>query len=310
MVLIAGIGVLTRRGPATGNALAVVAAALALARPELTADVGFQLTVSATAGLVFLAPRLDAAWEGAGGTEAAGHGGRDGGRAIRLARAAGRWLRRGAAATAGAQLLSLPLALPVFHLGSWAAPVLNLFAIPYTAFALAACLGWTALASASPGAAGAALPLLDRVAVPFGWPAIGPPGAWGAAASVAPPIACWALAALARVRLLARLPLVRRGGEAAGGGPGSRLADPPRRRPGGRDPAPERRPLAPGRRRRLAPRRLRRPGAAAGAPRRATAGSRCSIRTGRRPPTAPAPRGIPTASRWSSAQRRTAAAFS
>ncbi len=205
MVLIAGIAVLTRRGPASGNALAVVAAALALARPELTYDVGFQLTVSATAGIVFLAPRLDAAWrgedEGAGWTAGRERRG-GGGTATRLLRAAGRWLRRGAAATAGAQLLSLPLALPVFNLGSWAAPVLNLFAIPYSAFALAACLGWTALAAGSPEAAGAALPLLDRVAAPFGWPALGPPGAWGTAASVAPAIACWALAALATAWLL------------------------------------------------------------------------------------------------------------
>lgn len=216
MVLIAAIGVLTRRGPASGNALAVVAAALALARPELTADVGFQLTVSATAGLVFLAPHLDAAWRGEpGGAARAGAEGREEapaeaqaagrrrrGSAVRFALAAGRWLRRGLAATAGAQLLSLPLALPVFHLGSWAAPAVNLFAVPYTALALAACLGWTVLAAASPATAGAVLPLLDSVAAPFGWPAIGSPGAWGTAASVAPAAACWALAALATAWLL------------------------------------------------------------------------------------------------------------
>jgi competence protein ComEC len=215
MVLIAGIGVITRRGPATGNALAVVAAALALARPELTADVGFQLTVSATAGIVFLAPRLDAAWQGAGEgghwprfagreDEATARAPRRGDRAAarRLLDTAVRWLRLGLAATAGAQLASLPLALPVFHLGSWVAPALNLAAVPYTAFALAACLGWTAFALAAPETAGAALPLLDRVAAPFGWPALGPPGAWGTAASVAPAAACWALAALAAAWLL------------------------------------------------------------------------------------------------------------
>lgn len=211
MVLVAGVGVMTRRGPASGNALAVVAAALALARPELVADVGFRLTVSATAGIVFLAPRLDAAWrrEGEGrrrkldlAEERAAGRLFLGGRRARFLRATGRWLRRGLAATAGAQLASLPLALPVFHLGSWAAPALNLVAVPYTALALAACLAWTATALLSPETSGAMLPLLDRVAAPFGWPSLGPPAPWGTVAAVAPAAASWAFAAITAAWLL------------------------------------------------------------------------------------------------------------
>lgn len=210
MVLVAGLGVLTRRGPATGNALAVVAAALVLTRPELVADVGFRLTVSATAGIVFLAPRLDEAWRrDAEGGRSAGEGAeehpeprRRGGRSARARHAVARWLRRGLAATAGAQLGSLPLALPAFHLGSWAAPLLNLVAVPYTAFALAACLVWTGLAVASPETAGATVPLLDAVARPFGWPALGPPAAWGTVAAVAPAAACWGFAILTAAWIL------------------------------------------------------------------------------------------------------------
>ena len=196
MALIAGVALLARRGPASGNALAVVAGGLALARPELVAELGFRLTVAATAGIVFLAPRLESAWT-------AGEGERDRGAHTPAAHrerrrgVAFRWLTRGAAATVGAQLASLPFALPVFHLTSWAAPLLNLVAVPYTALALAICLGWTALALLSPATAGALLPLLDALALPFGWPAAGPPAAWGVIASAAPAAACAALAVVA-----------------------------------------------------------------------------------------------------------------
>jgi competence protein ComEC len=203
MALIAGVALLARRGPATANALAVVAGGLALARPELVADVGFRLTVTATAGIVFVAPRLEAAWSarepGAGGRAAdARAAGRE-----RRRQAVRRWLLRALAATVGAQLASLPFALPVFHLASWAAPLLNLVAVPYTALALALCLGWSALAVASPAAAGGLLPLLDALAAPYGWPAVGPPAAWGVVAAVAPAGAVWALAALAAAWLFA-----------------------------------------------------------------------------------------------------------
>jgi len=203
MALIAGVALLARRGPASANALAVVAGGLALARPELVAELGFRLTVAATAGIVFLAPRLEAAWSAGDGDrkrvavdpEAAGR--------ERRRRAASRWLVRGLAATVGAQLASLPFALPVFHLTSWAAPLLNVVAVPYTALALAVCLGWTALALVSCAAAAAMVPLLDALAMPFGWPAAGPPAAWGAVAAAAPAAACWAFAVLAVAWLLA-----------------------------------------------------------------------------------------------------------
>lgn len=253
MVAIAGVSLLARRGPAAGNALAVAAAGLALSRPGLVAEVGFQLTVAATAGIVFLAPRLERRWSG---------GGEGGARERRPAPARDRpaaarrwlvwrWMVRGLAATVAAQLASLPFALPVFHLTSWTAPPFNLVAVPYTAFALAACLGWTALAMVSPAAAGGLLPLLDRLAMPFGWPAAGPPSAWGTVAAAAPPVACWLLAGSAAAWLLRprrrrwllavvalagwwtvtgalpRLPAASFTASAAGAAPGAAGAEPP-----------------------------------------------------------------------------------
>ncbi|HEX2251823.1 MAG TPA: DNA internalization-related competence protein ComEC/Rec2 [Thermoanaerobaculia bacterium] len=177
MGALAVLALLAGRLPSAGNALAVAAAALVLHRPELVDDVGFRLTVSATTGVLLLGPVFERAWaaEGTGGVR--------------------RHLVRGLAATLGAQLASLPFALPVFHLHSLVSPLANLLAVPWTALALAGSLAWTAAALANGAAAAALVPWLDALAVPFGWPAAGPPEAWGTVAAVAPPWACWPFAA-------------------------------------------------------------------------------------------------------------------
>jgi competence protein ComEC len=177
MVLLATAALAARRSPSTGNALAVAAACIVLGRPRLVADLGFQLTVAATAGIVFLAPRLARSW-------------------LSARRPPPRWLAGSLAATVAAQLASLPWALPRLHLLSLASPILNLVAVPWTALALVASLGWTALAALSPPAGAAVLPLLDALAAPFGWPALGSPQCWGTVAAAAPVPAVVALALL------------------------------------------------------------------------------------------------------------------
>jgi len=191
---LAAIALVAERRPSGANALAVAAAALALHRPALVDDVGFRLTVSATAGILFLAPALESAWSGGRAGRPRDRPGRRGG--VR------RLLLAPLAATCGAQLASLPFAAPVFHLVSWTAPASNLVAVPYTALFLAAALGWVAAALASPPAAAALLPGLDLLAKPFGWPAAGPPAAWGTVPAAAPPAASCALAVLLAAWLL------------------------------------------------------------------------------------------------------------
>ncbi|HEX6203199.1 MAG TPA: ComEC/Rec2 family competence protein, partial [Thermoanaerobaculia bacterium] len=228
---LAAVSLLAARVPVGANALAVAVGAMVLARPALLDDLGFRLTVTATAGILLLAPALTRRWAGDGrdGRDPAGTG-RSGGAAAGLGtasaatsepsrrraeaphparrrrearRLAGRGflrLRRllapPLATTVAAQLASLPVAAPAFHLLSWTAPLTNLVAVPWTALALAACLLWTAVALVDPATAGALLPALDLLAAPFGWPALGPPGRWGTLALAAPPVVALLVAAL------------------------------------------------------------------------------------------------------------------
>ncbi len=174
MALLAVAALLAERPPAPANALAWAAILLVLHRPTLVEDVSFQLTVSATAGLLLLAPPLAARWH-------------------RLPVP----LRSGLAATVGAQLASIPWSLPRFHLVSLASPLVNLAAVPWTALALLGALLWSALAVLSPALAAAALPALDALAAPFGWPAAVRPQVWLALPLVVSPATAVLLAASA-----------------------------------------------------------------------------------------------------------------
>lgn len=164
MALLAVAALLAERPPAPANALAWAAGLLVLQRPTLVEDVSFQLTVSATAGLLLVAPRLAARWR-------------------RLPAV----LRVPLAATVGAQLASLPWSLPRFHLLTLAAPAANLAFVPWTAVALLGALLWTGLALLAPATAAAAVPALDLVAAPFGWPVEVRPVVWLALPLVASP---------------------------------------------------------------------------------------------------------------------------
>ncbi len=138
------------------NALAVVAAALALLRPGWIADLGFQLTVLATAGLIWAGPRLAVAWP-----------------------ALPPWLSRSLGATLGAQLFTLPLVLGTFRLATPWASLWNLLAVPWLAVALAGSLAFAGAAVLLGDRASVLVPWLDLAAAPFGWPSRLPPrGAW------------------------------------------------------------------------------------------------------------------------------------
>ncbi len=171
MALLMVAALLAERPPAPANALAWAAALLVVARPAVVEDPSFQLTVSATAGLVLLAPRLAVRW-----------------------RRLPAWLRAPLAATVAAQLVSLPWSLPRFHLLSAAAAVANLLFVPWTGVALAGALLWTVLALAVPALAATTLPALDLLAAPFGWPAEVRPQIWLALPLVASPVAASLLA--------------------------------------------------------------------------------------------------------------------
>ena len=91
--------------PAVGLALAV--AALLAWEPSLAFDLGFQLSVAATAGLVLLTPSLDQA-----------------------ARRLPRWLREPLTVTLAAQLATLPIIVTTFQSVSVASLPANLLAAP------------------------------------------------------------------------------------------------------------------------------------------------------------------------------------
>jgi competence protein ComEC len=172
MSLLLVAALLGERPPAASNALALAVLFLVAHSPRLVGDVGFQLTVAATAGLVLLTEPLAARWTA-------------------LSPAVARPL----AATAAAQLCTLPWALPAFHQVSLLSPLLNVLCVPWTAVALVAAFAWTALALAWPPLAAPLLPLLDLLAAPFAWLAA-PPAALFAVLPVAVgPLGAWALAA-------------------------------------------------------------------------------------------------------------------
>lgn len=202
MVLLATLALLAGRPPLAGNALAVAAAVLVLHRPALVDDLGFRLTVAATAGLLFLAP--PAAGAGRRAVDAVRERLEDHRRAAPLRTAAGllRTALTPLAASLGAQVGSLPFAAPAFHMLSFLAPLTNLVAVPVTALLLVAAGLWTGLALLAPDAAARGLPLLDAAAGLFALPAAGRPAAWGTLTLVAPAGVSLLVAGLLAVALL------------------------------------------------------------------------------------------------------------
>jgi len=159
MAWLAVLALLAERPPAAANALGWAVILLLTVSPEQARALAFQLTVVATAGLLLFSPLLAARW-----------------RRRRLPR----WLTGSLAASAGAELFTLPWTVSHFYLLTPVAPLLNLPAVPWTGLTLAASLLWTLVALVSPDLAAWLLPVLDRLAAPFSWPSRMPPVFWGA----------------------------------------------------------------------------------------------------------------------------------
>ena len=133
-----------RRLPLPGNTLVAISALMIAMNPGLIDDLGFRLTVSATAGIFVLSPILERRWRSLPG-----------------------WLARSLSVTVGAQLGTLPWAIPKFHLFTPLSPIWNLVAIPWTAMALGIAALWSLIALVADGLAVKLFFLLDFAALPF-----------------------------------------------------------------------------------------------------------------------------------------------
>jgi competence protein ComEC len=160
------------RPPSPGNALALALLLLLAHRPTWVGDLGFQLTMAATGGVLVLAPW----WSGSPRRlpEESRRRPDPPQRGRRFVLRLGRSL----VVTLGAQVATLPWAVPAFHGVSPSAPWLNLLAVPWTALVLAVSFIWLAVAWAAPTVAFRLRPGLDLLAIPLGWPAQAPAGPW------------------------------------------------------------------------------------------------------------------------------------
>jgi len=136
-------GLLLRRLPSAANGLAASCLLLLAVDPSWVDDVGFQLSVAATAGLLVLSGPLREHLR-ALGPPAAPLG-----------------------VTLAAQLATLPWSLASFGRLSAASPLANLIAVPWAAVALTVALAWATLRLAVGGVAAALLPVLDALAAPL-----------------------------------------------------------------------------------------------------------------------------------------------
>jgi competence protein ComEC len=146
MVLIAAAAIRSGRPPQSLHALGTVAVLLCLLDPRGLSDLGLQLTLAATAGIL-----LSGLWLGSN---------RCLGRSV---------LGRAVVASLAAQIATWPFALPAFHLIAPISPVANLVAVPWAGVVLV-----LAVARCAGRVAGAVLdaPLgwaLEAAASPFWW---------------------------------------------------------------------------------------------------------------------------------------------
>ena len=119
------VGWLLRRPPQPLNVLAWVSGAMVLYEPQITRDLGFQLTVVATAGILVLSPHLEKRWT-----------------------AFPDIVRRPLSVSVAAHIAVLPWSLSVFHLATPWSPLWNLLMVPWAGVSLACAFFW-ALASIS-----------------------------------------------------------------------------------------------------------------------------------------------------------------
>ncbi len=125
------------------HVLNCVATGMLLLSPELARDLGFLLTVSATAGILGLAPRLE-----------------------RVCAAVSLPLAKSLSVTIAAQASTLPWVLPAFHFLAPLAPFWNLLAVPWITLVFALSLTWLVALVLHPAIANRLIPLLDLAAAP------------------------------------------------------------------------------------------------------------------------------------------------
>lgn len=177
MAAVVLVALMLRRLPAAVNALAAACLLLVVLDPAWVDDLGFQLSVAATVGLMALTPAI-----------------------LELLRPL-RWLAPPLAVTLAAQLATLPWALAEFHRLSPAAPLANLVAVPWAGLALGGALVWGLARLFAGPPADALLPALDLLAAPLPWLERVPGGSWvsiplsagWAVAVTATGLLCWAL---------------------------------------------------------------------------------------------------------------------
>ena len=133
-----------RRPPQATNALSIALLGLLSLAPERIQGPGFQLSVAATAGILFLYRPLTGMLEPVPD-----------------------WVRGPFAVTLAAQIATIPWSLSLFHRWPLMAPVLNLLAVPWLAAALFVAVIWAGLRIVLPGIAAPVVHLLDLLAAPL-----------------------------------------------------------------------------------------------------------------------------------------------
>jgi competence protein ComEC len=123
--------------------LNLIATGMLLLSPELARDLGFLLTVSATAGILGLAPRLEGVCKD-------------------LSLPLGKPL----SVTIAAQASTLPWVLPAFHFVAPFASLWNLIAVPWITLVFVTSVSWLLALLIQPSIAHRLIPILDLVAAP------------------------------------------------------------------------------------------------------------------------------------------------
>lgn len=157
MAIFVLLGVWCRRPFAALQGLGLAVLLLLAIDPAIARDLGFCLSVSATAGLLALAPSLAARWVERGPS----------------------WIpRRNLAACAAAWLATLPWVAVGFHVIVPASPLLNLIFVPWVGIVLPLLAFWVAVDLLCPAIASWLTPLLEVVVEPFHWPGLLPSMPW------------------------------------------------------------------------------------------------------------------------------------
>jgi len=152
MVAVLGSWALARP-PQAANTLAWVAAIMLIWDTSLMRDLGFQLTVAATAGILILAPQLEE----------------------RLERVPVP-LRKPLSVSVAAHLAALPWALSAFHIATPLSPLWNLVAVPWAALTLGIAFAWVCCSIIAPPLTSVLGEILDQLGRPLDALGALPPG--------------------------------------------------------------------------------------------------------------------------------------